>query len=56
MRSIAAPGQVFNMGSITAFFKQNSASLPPRALDILEIRRNVSAGIADLTFDARPCR
>jgi hypothetical protein len=56
MKSIAAPGQVFNMGSITAFFKQNSASLPPRALDILEIRRNVSAGIADLTFDARPCR
>jgi len=56
MRSIAVPGEVFNMDTITAFFKENRSVLPSRALDNLEIRRNVSTGIADLTFDARPCR
>jgi hypothetical protein len=57
MRSIAVPGEVFNMGTITTFFKQNRSVLPPRALeDMLEIRRNASAGIADLTFNAHACR
>jgi hypothetical protein len=56
MRSIAVPGEVFNMNTISTFFKENRSVLPPRALDILEIRRNAGTGIADLTFDAHPCR
>jgi hypothetical protein len=56
MRSIAVPGDVFNMATITTFFKENRSVLPPRALDNLEIRRNVSTGIADLTFDPHSCR
>jgi surface antigen-like variable number repeat protein len=56
MRSVAVPGEAINMETITAFFKENHSVLPPRALDNLEIRRNVRIGIADLTFDARPCQ
>jgi surface antigen-like variable number repeat protein len=56
MRSVAVPGEAINMETITAFFKDNRSVLPPRALDNLEIRRNVRTGIADLTFDVRTCR
>ena len=56
MRSVAMPGEVFNMNAISTFFKENRSVLPPRALDNLEIQRNVSTGIAELTFDARTCR
>ena len=56
MRSVAVPGEAINMETITAFFKENRSVLPPRALDNLEIRRNVITGTADLTFDARSCR
>jgi hemolysin activation/secretion protein len=56
MRSVAVPGEAINMETITAFLKENRSVLPPRALDNLEIRRNVRIGIADLTFDARPCQ
>lgn len=56
MRSVAVPGEAINMETITAFFKENRSVLPPRALDNLEIRRNVVASIADLAFDARACQ
>jgi hypothetical protein len=55
LRSIIVPGEAIKMESITAFFKENRSALPPRALDNLEIRRDVRTGIVDLTFDARTC-
>jgi hypothetical protein len=55
LRSIIVPNEVVNMDLITAFFKENRSALPPRALDNLELRRNVLTGIVDVTLDARSC-
>jgi hypothetical protein len=55
LRSIIVPNEIVNMDLITAFFKENRLVLPPRALDNLELRRNVRTGIVDVTFDARSC-
>jgi len=55
LRSITVPNEIVNMDLITAFFKENRSVLPPRALDNLELRRNVRTGIVDVTFDARSC-
>jgi len=55
LRSITVPNEIVNMVLITAFFEENRSVLPPRALDDLELRRNVRTGIADVTFDARSC-
>jgi len=55
LRSIIVPGEIINYQSIAAFFKANQAVLPPRALDNLQILRNVRTGIADLTLDPRSC-
>ena len=49
------PGDVVNMDHITAFFKENRSVLPPRALDDLELPRDVRTGIVDVTFDAQSC-
>jgi outer membrane protein assembly factor BamA len=56
LRSIVAPGEVFNPQPIETFFKENRPVLPSRGFDNFEIRRNVRAGIVDLTFDPRFCR
>src|SRR6266576_2589144 len=53
LRSIIVPGEIINYQSIAAFFKANQSVLPPRALDNLQILRNVRTGIADLTLDPR---
>ncbi len=55
LRSIIVPGEIINYQSIVAFFKANQSVLPPRALDNLQILRNVRTGIADLTLDPRSC-
>ena len=55
LRSIIVPGEIINYQSIAAFFKANQSVLPPRALDNLQILRNVRTGIADLTLDPRSC-
>jgi hypothetical protein len=55
LRSIIMSGEIINYESIVAFFKANQSVLPSRALDNLQILRNVRTGIADLTLDPRSC-
>ena len=55
LRSIVVPGEIFDPQTIETFFKENRPVLPPRGLDNFQIRRNVRAGIVDLTFDPRLC-
>jgi outer membrane protein assembly factor BamA len=56
LRSIVVPGEVFNPQPIETFFKENRLVLPSGGFDNFQIRRNVRAGIVDLTFDPRFCR
>jgi outer membrane protein assembly factor BamA len=56
LRAIVVPGEVFNPQPIETFLKENRPVLPSRGFDNFQIRRNVRAGIVDLTFDPRFCR
>jgi outer membrane protein assembly factor BamA len=56
LRSIVMPGEVFNPQPIETFLRENRPVLPSRGFDNFQIRRNVRAGIVDLTFDPRFCR
>lgn len=56
LRSIVMPGEVFNLQPIETFFRENRPVLPSRGIDNFQIRRNVKAGLVDLTFDPRFCR
>ena len=56
LREIVRPGEIFNPEAIKDFFKENKSVFPSRpSPENLRVLRNVKAGIADLTFDFRPC-
>ena len=55
LRSILVPGEVINIQSIDAFFKENRSILPPRGVENLELRRNPQTGIVDATFSPPLC-
>lgn len=54
LRSILVPGEVFNPQLLRAFLNENRPVLP-HGIENFEMRRNVRAGLVDLTFDPRFC-
>lgn len=55
LRSIIIPGAIFDPRGLEEFAKENQTTLPPRFLDRMETLRNSRIGIADISFDLRPC-